>query len=158
MSQVLYERIAIIGCGLIGSSVARAARARSVVGAIAVCDASVAARARIEALGLADHVVADPARAVEGADLVVLATPPLAIGETAAAAAPGLKAGATVTDVGSVKAAVAQARLAYEHFQHRFSGKRWEALADAGARRHGDGGFLALCRVSLPPTSRFAAW
>jgi cyclohexadieny/prephenate dehydrogenase len=112
MSQVLYERIAIIGCGLIGSSVARAARARSVVGAIAVCDASAAARARIEALGLADLVVADPARAVEGADLVVLATPPLAIGEAGAAAVPGLKAGATVTDVGSVKAAVAQALAA----------------------------------------------
>lgn len=112
MSQVLYERIAIIGCGLIGSSVARAARARSVVGAIVVCDASAAARRRIEALGLADLVVADPARAVEGADLVVLATPPLAIGEAAAAAAPGLKAGATVTDVGSVKTAVAQALAA----------------------------------------------
>jgi cyclohexadieny/prephenate dehydrogenase len=112
VSQVLYERIAIIGCGLIGSSVARAARARSVVGAIVVCDASAAARRRIEALGLADLVVADPARAVEGADLVVLATPPLAIGEAAAAAAPGLKAGATVTDVGSVKTAVAQALAA----------------------------------------------
>jgi cyclohexadieny/prephenate dehydrogenase len=112
MSQVLYERIAIIGCGLIGSSVARAASARSVVGAISVCDASAAARARIEALDLADLVVADPALAVEGADLVVLATPPLAIGEAAAAAAAGLKAGATVTDVGSVKAAVAQALAA----------------------------------------------
>ncbi|HEY5072014.1 MAG TPA: prephenate/arogenate dehydrogenase family protein [Caulobacteraceae bacterium] len=109
MSAIVYPKMAVIGCGLIGSSVVRAARRRGAVETIAVCDASAAVRERVEALGLAEMVTTDPAQAVEGADLVVLATPPLAIGPAAAAAASGLKAGATVTDVGSVKTAVAQA-------------------------------------------------
>ena len=106
---VLYDRLAVIGCGLIGSSVARAARARGVVNTIIVYDASVAARDRIEALGLADAVCEDPREAVFDADLVIFATPPLAIGPAAAAVAADLKAGATITDVGSVKAAVSEA-------------------------------------------------
>ena len=109
MSQPIYGKMAVIGCGLIGSSVIRAARAAGAVGEVAVADASEAHRARITELGYADAVTADPAQAVQGADLVVFAVPPLAMGEAAAAAAPGLKEGATVTDVGSVKAAVAQA-------------------------------------------------
>ena len=102
----LYERLAIVGCGLIGSSVARAARARGVVGSITVYDTSAAVRERVVALGLADAVCADPCEAVQDADLVIFATPPLAIGPAAAAVAAHLKPGATVTDVGSVKGAV----------------------------------------------------
>jgi cyclohexadieny/prephenate dehydrogenase len=109
MSEVLFRRMAVIGAGLIGSSVIRAARARGVVGAIAVADSSAAVRERIQALGLADSVDANPAEAVRGADLVVIATPPLAIGPAAAQAAPALEPGAIVTDVGSVKGAVAEA-------------------------------------------------
>ncbi|HEX3885864.1 MAG TPA: prephenate/arogenate dehydrogenase family protein [Phenylobacterium sp.] len=112
MSQPVYGRMAVIGCGLIGSSVIRAARAAGAVGEVAVADASEAHRARIVELGYADAVTADPAQAVKGADLVVFAVPPMAMGEAARAAAPGVKAGATVTDVGSVKAAVAQALAA----------------------------------------------
>ena len=106
---VLYERLAIVGCGLIGSSVARAARARGIVGAIAIHDASAAVRERVVALELADTVFADPCEAVQDADLVIFATPPLAIGPAAAGVAAHLRPGATVTDVGSVKAAVSQA-------------------------------------------------
>ncbi|HXU99902.1 MAG TPA: prephenate/arogenate dehydrogenase family protein [Caulobacteraceae bacterium] len=105
----MFDTMAVIGAGLIGSSVIRAARARGVVGEIAVADNSAAVRARVLALGLADRVSADPAEAVAGADLVVLATPPLAIGAAAAEAASALKPGAIVTDVGSVKTAVAEA-------------------------------------------------
>ncbi|MGI8840186.1 MAG: prephenate/arogenate dehydrogenase family protein [Caulobacteraceae bacterium] len=108
-SSVLYPRLAVIGCGLIGSSVIRAARAAGVVGEIAVADPSAAVRGRVVALGLADRVTADPAEAARGADLVVLAAPPLAIGEAAGQIAATLKSRATVTDVGSVKAAVAEA-------------------------------------------------
>ena len=57
-------------------------------------------------------MIADPAEAAAGADLVMLAVPVLAMGEAAAAAAPGMKAGATLTDVGSVKGAVAEAMAA----------------------------------------------
>ena len=106
---ILYERLAIIGCGLIGSSVARAARARGVVGSIAVHDADADVRERVVALGIADQVFADPCDAVMEADLIVFATPPLAIGPAAAAVAAHLKPGATATDVGSVKGAVADA-------------------------------------------------
>jgi cyclohexadieny/prephenate dehydrogenase len=109
MSGVIYPRMAMIGCGLIGSSVIRAARAAGAVGEIAVADASAEARERIVALGLADMVTAHAPAACRDADLVVFATPPLSIGGAAAEVAEVLKPGATVTDVGSVKAAVAEA-------------------------------------------------
>jgi cyclohexadieny/prephenate dehydrogenase len=109
MNAVLYPRMAVIGCGLIGSSVIRAARAAGAVGVIAVADASPEARERIVALGLADEVTADAVAACRDADLVMFATPPLSIGVVAAEVAEALKPGATVSDVGSVKAAVAEA-------------------------------------------------
>jgi len=106
---VLYQKLAVVGCGLIGSSVIRAARAAGVVGEVSAYDASPATRAKIAELGFADTVAGDPAEAVTGADLVIFATPPLAIGAAAEQVAGALKAGATVSDVGSVKAAVAEA-------------------------------------------------
>ncbi len=109
MTGLLYGKLAVVGCGLIGSSIARAARARGLADAIAVADPSALVRERAAALGLADLITADPGEAVEGADLIVFAAPPLAIGPAAADAAHRLKPGATVTDVGSVKAAVAEA-------------------------------------------------
>jgi cyclohexadieny/prephenate dehydrogenase len=109
MTTPIYQRMAVIGCGLIGGSVIRAARAAGAVGAVAVAEASAEARARIVELGFADLVTADPAEAVKGCDLVVLAVPVLAMGEAARAAAPALETGATITDVGSVKAAVGEA-------------------------------------------------
>jgi len=109
MSAVIYPKLAVIGCGLIGSSVIHAARASGVVGEVAVADASATARERIAALGFADLVTADAAEAVRDADLVLFAVPVMAMGEAARAAASALKPGATVTDVGSVKAAVGEA-------------------------------------------------
>ena len=107
--SVIYPRMAVIGCGLIGSSVIRAAREAGVVGHVFVADASEAHRARVVELGYADEVTGDIAHAVKDANLVVLAVPVLAMGEAAAAAASALKPGATVTDVGSVKGSVADA-------------------------------------------------
>lgn len=108
MGRLIYPRMAVIGCGLIGSSVIRGARETGAVGSVAVADPSAAVRERVSALGLAELVTTDPAEAVKDADLVVFAAPSLAIEAAAKAAAPGLKAGATVTDVGSVKGAVAE--------------------------------------------------
>ena len=107
--SVIYPRMAVVGCGLIGSSVIRAAREAGVVGHVFVADASEAHRARIVELGYADQVTGDIGEAVKDADLVVLAVPVLAMGEAAQAAAAFLKPGATVTDVGSVKGSVAEA-------------------------------------------------
>ena len=108
-SDPVYQRMAVIGCGLIGSSVARAARAAGAVGEVVACDADADVRARALALGFADRAEADPAEAVKGADLVVLAVPVGAIGETAAGLAEALEPGATLTDVGSCKGVVAEA-------------------------------------------------
>ena len=112
MGEPVYAKMAVIGCGLIGSSVILAAREAGAVGEIAVADASEAHRARIAELGLGDTVTGDAAEAVRDADLVVFAVPVLSMDAAARAAAPGLKAGATVTDVGSVKGHVAEALTA----------------------------------------------
>jgi len=109
MTSVIYPRLAVIGCGLIGSSVIRAARAARVVETVHVADLSADNRAEIERLGYADAVFADAAEAVRDADLVVLATPPLSLAAAAQAASAGLKPGATITDVGSVKGGVGAA-------------------------------------------------
>lgn len=112
MNRVIYPRLAVIGCGLIGGSVVRAARAAGVVGEIAVAEINPAYRARLEELGVADSLTGDPREAVAGADLVVLATFPSALEEVAREIGPYLKPGATLTDVGSVKGPVGEALAA----------------------------------------------
>lgn len=109
MSTPVYQRMAVIGFGLIGSSVARAARATRAAGEIVGFDLDPAVRARVLELGLAGGAEGDLAAAVKGADLVVLATPVGSIGTVAEAVAPHLEPGATLTDVGSCKAVVAEA-------------------------------------------------
>lgn len=106
---LLYPKMTVVGAGLIGGSVILAARAHGVVGEVTIADASETHRARALEIGLADHVTGDLAEAVKDADLVVIATPVLSIGDVAAAVAPHLKPGATLTDVGSTKATIAEA-------------------------------------------------
>lgn len=111
--EPLFGRIAIIGFGLIGSSLARAVRREKLAREIVACDASAAARAVIKKLRLADRVVSNPADAVSSAELVVLAVPQSANGAVGKAIAGRLARGAIVTDVGSVKeAALAVLRAA----------------------------------------------
>lgn len=106
---VLYPKLTVIGCGLIGGSVIRAARHHGVVGEITVADASEAHRARVTELGIAEHVTGDIAEAVKDADLVVIATPVLSVPALAGVVIPAMKPGATLTDVGSTKGNVAEA-------------------------------------------------
>ncbi len=108
----VYPKMAVVGCGLIGSSVIRAARASGAVETVAVADASESARKLIVELGYADSVTGDAAEAVKDADLVVFAVPVMAMTAAAQAAAPGVKPGCTITDVGSVKGAPAEAMAA----------------------------------------------
>ncbi|MDP1875082.1 prephenate/arogenate dehydrogenase family protein [Phenylobacterium sp.] len=112
MADPVFARLAIIGCGLIGSSLARGARASGAARQIVIHDASAFARARIAELGLADEVTLSAEEAVAGADLIIFATPVRAIGEAAAACAHAISPGAIVSDVGSVKAAVSEALAA----------------------------------------------
>ena len=105
MSGPLFGRVALIGIGLIGSSLARVLRRDALAGEIVACARSDATRDAVKRLGLADEATADPLEAARAADLVVFCTPLSAYAEIARRIAPGLKPGAIVSDVGSVKAA-----------------------------------------------------
>ncbi|MBZ0123574.1 MAG: prephenate/arogenate dehydrogenase family protein [Roseovarius sp.] len=99
----VYERVALIGLGLIASSMAHAMRRHGLAGEIAGHARSIETRTVARELGLCDLVCDSAAEAAEGADLVVLCVPVGAMGAVAEEIAPVLKPGATLSDVGSVK-------------------------------------------------------
>ena len=99
-SAPLFNRLALIGVGLIGSSIARAARVQSAVREIVATARSPATRRRVAELGLADQVVDSNCAAAAGADLVIACVPVGVCGEVAKEIAPYLKRGAMVSDVG----------------------------------------------------------
>src|SRR5207249_2457164 len=101
-----FKKVALIGFGLIGGSIARAAREQGLAGAIVTTARSASTRARVRELGVVDAVVETNAEAVKDADLVILCIPVGACGAVAAEIAPWLKPGVIVSDVGSVKGAV----------------------------------------------------
>ena len=105
----MFNRMAFIGIGLIGSSLARVVRRDGLAGEIAVAARRQETLDTALRLGLADQVTTDPAEAARDADIVVICTPLGAYGAVAAAIAPALKPGAIVTDVGSVKRAAIEA-------------------------------------------------
>jgi cyclohexadieny/prephenate dehydrogenase len=105
---MIFDRIAILGVGLIGASIARATREYGAANTIALYDANPEVRERARSLGLGE-VFDDAEKAVANAELVVLAVPVGAMGAAAGACTRGLKIGAIVTDVGSVKQAVVDA-------------------------------------------------
>ena len=104
--QPLFKRVAFVGIGHIGSSMALAMRRAGLAGSIVACDRSASARKTALKLKIVDKATADIAKAVTDADLIVIATPVSTNGAIAKAMAPHLKPGAIVTDVGSVKQAV----------------------------------------------------
>jgi cyclohexadieny/prephenate dehydrogenase len=107
MAEPLFQRLALIGIGLIGSSVARIALERGDIAAEVVANARTeASLARVRELGIAHRTEIDPARAVEGADCVMLCAPVGAYADLAAAIAPHLAPGCILTDVGSTKVSV----------------------------------------------------
>jgi cyclohexadieny/prephenate dehydrogenase len=105
-TQPLFNRLALIGTGLIGSSIARAARAQGAARSIVATARSAATRRRVAELGIADQVVDTNAAAIGGADLVIVCIPVGASGAVAQEIAPHLQPGAIVSDVGSVKGSV----------------------------------------------------
>ena len=106
---MIYDRVALIGLGLIASSMAHAMRRDGLAGSIAGTARSSETRDIVRELGFCDEVFETPAEAVSGADLVILAVPVGAMAAVAEEIAPHLAPGATVTDVGSVKRAVIDA-------------------------------------------------
>ncbi|MEM1130221.1 MAG: prephenate/arogenate dehydrogenase family protein [Pseudomonadota bacterium] len=107
--SVIYNRVALIGLGLIASSMAHAMRRAGLAGEIVGTARSAETRAVAREIGLCDRVTETAAEAVLDADLVVLCVPVGAMGQVAQEIAPHLKLGATVSDVGSVKRAVVDA-------------------------------------------------
>ncbi|MCC6920153.1 MAG: prephenate/arogenate dehydrogenase family protein [Alphaproteobacteria bacterium] len=106
MSEGEFGRIALIGIGLIGSSIAHAARRAKLATHIAGYSRSAESRAAAERLGFCDSIHADMASCAKDADIVVLCLPVGMLGPATEAVAPALKPGAILTDVGSVKMAV----------------------------------------------------
>jgi len=101
-----FGRLALIGIGLIGSSIARAVREKGLAEEIVVQSRSARTVAVAKRLKLGDRYTTSAAAAAEGADLVVIAIPVGAYAAIAAEIAPTLKPGAIVTDAGSVKLSV----------------------------------------------------
>ena len=106
LAEPIFEELAIVGVGLIGSSIARAALKRRAARRIVLADRSVDALERAKALSLGDAVTDDPARAVRDADCVIICAPVGVYEAIGRAIAPALRPGAIVSDVGSVKGAV----------------------------------------------------
>ncbi len=106
MTRSLFDKVAVIGVGLIGSSIARAARKQGLAKTISIADASDDARKVAAELKLGDAIHAEPAEAVKDADLVVVCVPIGAYAEVGQKIAAHLKPGCILSDVGSVKQAV----------------------------------------------------
>jgi cyclohexadieny/prephenate dehydrogenase len=155
----MITRVCVIGAGLIGSSIARRALAEGL--AVSVFDADPVARARCRELHLGD-VAEHVGEAVREADLVIVCTPVGAMGAAAMAIAPHLKAGAIVSDVGSVKAAVIEAIAphlpAHAYFvpAHPIAGTEHSG-PDAGFAHLFDGRWLILTPLDVDDPSYRAA-
>jgi len=106
MVEPVFPRLALIGIGLIGSSIALAARRAGAVGHIAISTRSPATLERAKELHLGDSYHAAAADAARDADCVIVCVPVGASGAVAKQIAPALKPGAIVSDVGSVKQSV----------------------------------------------------
>ncbi len=160
MPEPLFRRLALLGAGLIGSSVARIARDRGdIAGEVVVNARTQKTLDRVIELGFADHTEIDPARAVEGADCVMLCAPVGAYAALAEAIAPHLAPGAIITDVGSTKQSVIRdvgpLIPAGMHFvpAHPLAGTEYSGP---------DAGFLTLfegrwCLLTPPPGTDAAA-
>jgi cyclohexadieny/prephenate dehydrogenase len=106
MTAPMFRHVALIGIGLIGSSLSHAMRRKGLAGRITGHARTAATRAKALELGLVHEAFATPAEAVQGADLVILCLPVGACGAVAAEISDALTPGAIVTDVGSVKGAI----------------------------------------------------
>lgn len=109
----MFARIALIGIGLIGSSLAHVIRREGLAGEIVISSRSAGTLKRAEELALGDRYEADAAEAVRGADLVIVSVPVGASGAVARAIAEALEPGAILTDVGSTKRSVIEQMAPY---------------------------------------------
>jgi cyclohexadieny/prephenate dehydrogenase len=138
-----FERVALIGIGLINGSLALNLRAAGIAGEIVACARTEATLEKAKSLGLADRTTTVPKDAVADAGLVVIGTPPGTAGPVAEAMAPGLAPGVVVSDVSSLKAEVIRAVVPHLPEPERFVG----AHPVAGTEHSGpEAAFLSLFR------------
>ncbi|MDI7862597.1 prephenate/arogenate dehydrogenase family protein [Rhizobiaceae bacterium n13] len=152
MSNIQFERIALIGIGLIGSSIARDVRELGLAGEVVVSTRSTETLKRAEELDLGDRYTMSAAEAVEGADLVIVSVPVGASESVAKEIAAHLEPGAIVTDVGSTKASViAQMQPHMPEHVHFIPGHPLAGTEKSGP----DAGFAGLFRgrwcIFTPP-------
>ena len=140
-----FERLALIGCGLMGGSFALAARQAGLVRTIVGFSASEKTRQRAHELRVIDQACTSVAEAVQGADLVLLAVPVGAMASSFAAMAPALSAQTLLMDVGSTKSDVISAaqahlgdKLACFVPAHPIAGKEVAGIEHADARLYQD--------------------
>lgn len=105
-TKPIFEKLTLIGIGLIGSSIARVVRKKNLAGHISISSRSAATLTRAEELELGDSYFDDAADAVKDADCVIVCVPVGASEAVARSISPALKSGAIISDVGSVKRAV----------------------------------------------------
>jgi cyclohexadieny/prephenate dehydrogenase len=99
----MFQKLALVGIGLIGSSIARATKLKGLAKHVAVTTRKQSTLDEAKALGLGDSYTLDAAEAVRGADLVILCTPVGAYGAVMQSIKDALEPGAILSDVGSVK-------------------------------------------------------
>jgi cyclohexadieny/prephenate dehydrogenase len=151
-AETHFDRVALIGLGLIGSSLGHAMKRGRLAGHVAGYARSEATRKRALELGFIDSIQGSAAEAVEDADLIVVCTPVGALGQVASEIEPHLKKGAILTDVGSVKLAVIRDMSPYVpdgvHFipGHPIAGTE-ESGPDAGFAELFDGRWCILTPV-----------
>lgn len=143
MSDPQFNRIALIGIGLIGSSIARDVKALGLANEVVISSRSAETLKRAEELDLGTHYVSSAAEAVKDADLVIVSVPVGSSGAVAEQIAPNLKQGAILTDVGSTKASViAQMAPFVPHGVHFIPGHPLAGTEKSGP----DAGFAGLFR------------
>ncbi len=135
LSQPFFKaRIAILGIGLIGGSLARALKRNNSVGKIIAYDKNEEALEKAYTLGVADEVYTNPIEAVENADIIILATPITAMGKLIKEIMPHVKDDAVLSDVGSTKGSVLESIIAeLGYLPERFV----PAHPIAGTEKHG---------------------
>ena len=140
-----FQQLAIFGPGLIGGSVALAAREHGLCDRLALWSRDDHERTAARKLAVADVITGDPAEAVRGADLVLLCTPPASLPTLARTIALHLEPGAIISDVASVKAGLVEELTEIFHCPGETGSRFVGAHPMAGAERHG----LGAARANL---------
>ncbi len=152
-----FERVTLLGLGLIGGSLGLAMRDASLARRITGYDAAPDVAERARALGAIDAPAASPGAAAEGADLVILAAPPLATGPLLRAIAPVLSASAVVTDVASTKARICSLAEHLLPYPERFVGGHPMAGSEQSGINAARVDLLRGATWCLTPTGRTSA-